>query len=48
MFDAKMTFEKNLRSISSAAAQRREKIQAGISESVGPSEIFLELCPADF
>ena len=48
-FDAKMTPEKRLRSVSIAAAQRlgimHEKDLASISWSVAPSEIFFELCP---
>ena len=50
IFDAKMTFEKHLRSVSTAAAQRlyHEKVLAGFSRSVASCEIFLELCADGF
>ena len=50
-FHAKMTFEKHLRSVSSTAARRlviMRKPWQLFHLSVVPSEIFLELGPANF
>ena len=51
-FDAKMTFGKLLRSVTSAAAQRlgttRKYWQVFHDRYIASSETFLELCPAGF
>ena len=47
-YDAKMNFEKHLRSVSSAAAQSLGIMRKSWQVFHAPSEIFLELCPAGF